>query len=110
MLDIGKEILPLAEHLVHKINILSDQHYRRLVYAAVLDHVLHPEVLVALPRFVDYQDIVVADVLIRNTSLRVPVLHLSAHGVAAEQDHLLGIHRLHDDPGDLLQLLLLVLR
>ena len=35
---------------------------------------------------------------------------ISARRMTAEQDHLLGIHRFHDDPGDLSQLLLLVLR
>ena len=58
----------------------------------------------------DDQDIVVAGVLISYAAFRIPVLHPHPRRMAPEQDHFLGIHRLHDDPGDLSQLLLLVLR
>ncbi len=89
---------------------MGDHRYRRLVHAAVFDHVLHFVVLPGLTGFGDHQDIVVADIFVSYAAFRVPVLHPPARRMAAEQDHLLRIDRLYDDPGDLSQLLLLVLR
>jgi len=71
---------------------------------------LHLVVLAALAGFGDKQDIVVTDILKSNAALRVPVFHPAARRMTAEEDYLLRIYRLHDDPGDLSQLLLLVLR
>jgi len=89
---------------------VRDYRYRRPVHAPVLDQVLDLIVLPGFTRFGDDQDILVADIFIRDAALRIPVLHPAARRETAEQDHLLGIHRLHDDPRDLSQLLLLVLR
>jgi len=89
---------------------MGDHRYRRLVHAAVFDHVLHFVILAALAGFGDNQDIVVADIFVGNAAFRVPVFHPAACRMTAEQDHLLGIYRFNDDPGDLSQLALLVLR
>ena len=89
---------------------MRDHRYRRLVDAAVLDQVLHLVVLPRLAGFGNDQDIVVADIFVGNAAFRVPVLDPAARRMTAKQDHLLGNYRLHDDPGNLSQLLLLVLR
>jgi len=68
-------ILGLGQHFIDEINVMGDHSYRRLVYAAVLDQVLHLVVLPGPDGFSDDQDIVVADVLVGNATLRIPVLH-----------------------------------
>ena len=88
---------------------MRDHRDWRLIHAAVLDQILHLVILPALAGFCDDQDIVVADIFVRDPALRIPALHPAARRMTPEQDHLLRVHRMHDDPRDLLQLLLLVL-
>jgi len=81
-----------------------------MIFVPCIDHVLHLVVLAALPGFGNDQDIVVADIFVGNAAFRVPVLDPATRRMTAEQDHLLGIYRLDNDPGDLSQLVMLVLR
>ena len=83
-LDIGKEVLALAEHLVYKINVMGDDRHRCPVNATVLDQVLHFAVLAAFAGFGDDQDIIITDVFVGNAALCVPMLHPTARSMAPE--------------------------